>query len=572
MPAGSPAVSGISGAATRLAETAREISGCDGVVVFWIDAAGNVLVPLGAAGFDLEGQPVIHPGQGAVGGGFETGVPVWIESDYGGTGYARPFMRGLGTDSLFAVPVNMDGATVAVIAGECRHAVAFDDTMRAALERLATEAVPKLGALGGLLAESIVIRAEYSLVASLIRDFAADDDFESTCARISRVAMMLLGCDFTTVSRRTNEGGYTFHGLTGVTLDAWATGIAGRTSEVELRIDRGETVVVDFEANPEFAPSFRLSRAEGARIVMLAPIMLGQRRIGNLLAGWRTRVVPSPRLRHLGETLAGHSAIALSEAGRVREALLESEPHARELRRAILAHELDLVYQPIFDARTGNVTMVEALCRWPGGPESVRAPARFIPLAEECGLIGSLTDFVVERAARDWSALQRPDITVAVNVSMRSFADRSFAAGILERLAAADVAPHSFGIELTESSHLHDRGGAAELVARLSAEGVRVSIDDFGEGYAALSYLKIFRASHLKIDRRFITNIAEDRDDRTIVRALVELAHALGVQVIAEGIESAAAIDIVKRLGCDLLQGYACARPMEFERLVALLG
>ena len=139
----------------------------------------------------------------------------------------------------------------------------------------------------------------------------------------------------------------------------------------------------------------------------------------------------------------------------------------------------------------------------------------------------------------------------------------------LAKLARYDIPVGRFGFELTETSRMVDRANAVQTARRLDRAGVHLSIDDFGEGYAALSYLKTFRASSLKIDKRYVTNVANDAFDFSIVRSVTELAHSLGVAVVAEGIETVEALEVIKSLGCDMLQGYVCGRPMSVDQLEA---
>jgi EAL domain-containing protein (putative c-di-GMP-specific phosphodiesterase class I) len=339
-------------------------------------------------------------------------------------------------------------------------------------------------------------------------------------------------------------------------------------------LDAGETVIVGAETIGDTEAGFHHSRDEGARIVMLAPIAINRHRIGILICGWRTEVTIARRLRHLAQTLAGHAAIAIAESQRTSvftgaaiEARRTDDSIARRLNEALARGDIFLEYQPIFDARTGKVVSFEALSRWPGAPEGYERPDQFILFAEDRGIIGALTDYVIDLAAREWPRFARLGATLIVNVSMRNFEEPGFAKRTLAKLAQHKIPTDRFGIELTETSRMVDRPNAVETARKLGRGGVTLSIDDFGEGYAALSYLKTFRASSLKIDKRYVTNVATDAFDLSIVRSVTELAHSLGVSVVAEGIETVEALEIIKSLGCDMVQGYVCARPMPIEQL-----
>ena len=279
-------------------------------------------------------------------------------------------------------------------------------------------------------------------------------------------------------------------------------------------------------------------------------------------------------MRHLAQTLAGHAAIAIAESqrksiftGAAIDTRRSDDSIARRLNEALARGDIFLEYQPIFDARTNKVVSFEALSRWPGAPEGYERPDQFILFAEDRGIIGTLTDYVIDLAAREWPHIERLDATLVVNVSMRNYEEPNFARRSLARLAHYNIPAGRFGFELTETSRMVDRANAVETARKLDRAGVTLSIDDFGEGYAALSYLKTFRASSLKIDRRYVANVANDPYDFSIVRSVTELAHSLGVAVVAEGIETLEALDVVKSLGCDMVQGYICARPMRIEQL-----
>jgi diguanylate cyclase (GGDEF)-like protein/PAS domain S-box-containing protein len=245
-----------------------------------------------------------------------------------------------------------------------------------------------------------------------------------------------------------------------------------------------------------------------------------------------------------------------------------------DMRRAIEHDELLVHFQPKLDLRDGTLVGVEALVRWQHPQRGFLPPAEFIPLAEEIGLIYPLTRWVLEAALRQhhaWRALGL-DIPVAVNLSRRSLHDPQLPAMIAELLARLGVAPAGLVLEITEGSLMSDPVRAWENLAQLRALGVRMSIDDFGTGYSSLASLKNLSVDELKIDRSFVQAMATDASSRAIVRAIIDLADALNLQVVAEGVEDRATWDVLAGLGCDVAQGYFLSRPLAAADLEAWLA
>lgn len=235
-----------------------------------------------------------------------------------------------------------------------------------------------------------------------------------------------------------------------------------------------------------------------------------------------------------------------------------------ELRRAIDHDELELHYQPKVDLRTGNVTSVEALARWQHPTRGFIPPDEFIPLAEHTGLIKPLTRWVLNEAlrqCRDWYGAGHP-IDVAVNLSAWSLYDPEFVETVRTLLDRWAVAPASLELELTESMVMTDPLRARETLTQLHALGVQLSIDDFGTGYSSLGYLKRLPVQQLKIDKSFVMQMASNDDDAFIARAIVDLSHNLGLEVVAEGVEERQTLRLLTMMGCDLAQGYYVSRPL----------
>jgi diguanylate cyclase (GGDEF)-like protein/PAS domain S-box-containing protein len=244
-----------------------------------------------------------------------------------------------------------------------------------------------------------------------------------------------------------------------------------------------------------------------------------------------------------------------------------------ELRRALRERELVLHYQPKAVLADGSVKSVEALLRWQHPERGMIPPDTFIPVVQHTSLIGPLTLHVVEEALRQCRAWQAEglDLAVAVNVSPRNLLDTDLAAKVGELLERWDVAPDRLEFEITESAMLADPVRTKAVVHALADMGIRLSIDDFGTGYSSLAYLKRLPVREIKIDRSFVMNMSEDADDATIVRSTIDLGRNLGLDVVAEGVESRAAWDRLSELGCTVAQGYFLSPPVPAAQLGAWL-
>ena len=256
-------------------------------------------------------------------------------------------------------------------------------------------------------------------------------------------------------------------------------------------------------------------------------------------------------------------------AGTEDRVQLESDLH-----NALSLNQLALYYQPKVDTRTGEVRSAEALIRWLHPTRGVVSPADFIPLAEECGLIGAIGAWVIREACRQARAWQNegvPPLRVSVNLSASQFRDSGLVDNIRTALVDAGLEARYLEVELTESAVMSDPEQSIAILEQLSAMGVLVSVDDFGTGYSSMSYLRRFPIDKLKIDRVFIDEIVSRPEDASIVRAIVSLAHSLHLKVVAEGVETPAQLDFLKLTGCDEYQGYHFSRPLpaaDFERLM----
>jgi len=256
-------------------------------------------------------------------------------------------------------------------------------------------------------------------------------------------------------------------------------------------------------------------------------------------------------------------------AGTEDRVQLESDLHS-----ALAENQFALYYQPKVDTRTGEVRSAEALIRWLHPTRGVISPVEFIPLAEECGLIGAIGGWVIREAcrqARAWQDEGVPQLRVSVNLSASQFRDSGLVDSIRRALDDARLEARFLEVELTESAVMSDPEQSIAILEHLSAMGVLVSVDDFGTGYSSMSYLRRFPIDKLKIDRVFIDEIVSRPEDASIVRAIVSLAHSLRLKVVAEGVETPAQLDFLKLAGCDEYQGYHFSRPLpaaEFEALI----
>jgi diguanylate cyclase (GGDEF)-like protein len=245
-----------------------------------------------------------------------------------------------------------------------------------------------------------------------------------------------------------------------------------------------------------------------------------------------------------------------------------------DLESALRLGQLELHYQPKVDTATGEVDSAEALIRWRHPDRGLVPPADFIPIAEDCGLIGPIGDWVVREACRQgraWQDAGLPPIRIAVNLSPTQFRHGNLLATIRHALDDARLEARFLEVELTESAVMSEPEASVTILEQLSQMGVLVSVDDFGTGYSSMSYLRRLPVAKLKIDREFIREVMSRPDDASIVRAIVSLAHSLRLKVVAEGVETAEQLEFLKTLGCDQYQGYYFSPAVPAKDFVALL-
>jgi diguanylate cyclase (GGDEF)-like protein len=347
-----------------------------------------------------------------------------------------------------------------------------------------------------------------------------------------------------------------------------------------------------------------VARAGGDEFLLLLRDVSSAQEIESLIGRWMTMLAQSYEVAGLELHVSPSIGIArypVDGAGadelmaRADEAMYHAKRHGRngfrffdpsimglsrerleieaELRTALAQGHLTLHYQPKIDIAGGEMRSVEALIRWQHPVRGCVQPGEFIPIAEESGLIVDIGDWVVREAcrqAREWQLRKMPFLRVAVNVSPLQFRQANFVKKVSAALEQHGLDPTYLEIELTEATLMSNAETSVALLNELSELGVVVAIDDFGTGYSSMSYLQRFPIDKLKIDRSFISEVASNAGDASIVRAIISLAHGLRLKVIAEGVESEEQLTMLKRMGCDQYQGFyrsAAVPAVDIEKL-----
>jgi len=244
------------------------------------------------------------------------------------------------------------------------------------------------------------------------------------------------------------------------------------------------------------------------------------------------------------------------------------------LRTAVENNEIFVVYQPKVDVASRLVTGSEALVRWMHPEFGLISPVDFIPLAEDSGMIVSIGEWVLKEACKravEWAALTGDNFHMAVNVSIRQLSEPDFTSIVEQALKETGMNPADLVIELTENMIMEDAESNIIKLGQLKELGVKLSIDDFGTGYSALNYLQRFAMDQLKIDQSFIRPIESAEEPQPIIRALVTLAHDLGMEVVAEGVETSEQLELIAKMNCDEYQGYFCSKPIANNEFAELL-
>jgi EAL domain-containing protein (putative c-di-GMP-specific phosphodiesterase class I) len=254
--------------------------------------------------------------------------------------------------------------------------------------------------------------------------------------------------------------------------------------------------------------------------------------------------------------------------------IIETMDLEADLRQALELGEFILHFQPKIDVVSGEIVGSEALVRWQHPRRGMVSPGAFIPVAEETGLIGPIGEWVLREACRRNKSFQDEGlspITVAVNISARQFRNEGFADMIAEVLHETGLEPRWLDLELTESMIMDHPEGAAAMMSRLKETGISLSLDDFGTGYSSLNYLRRFPVDTLKIDSSFIADVESDPGSASVANSIIDIAHNLGIEAVAEGVETEEQLDFLRRCGCDKFQGFLFSRPVPVEQFAELL-
>jgi diguanylate cyclase (GGDEF)-like protein len=306
--------------------------------------------------------------------------------------------------------------------------------------------------------------------------------------------------------------------------------------------------------------------------VLEAPILLDQQPVD---VGASIGIATWPEDGDDADTLLRHADVAMYVAKRAGsgharyDQSKESAPHGQlsllgELRRAVEQDELLLHYQPKVSLADGRVHRAEALVRWQHPERGMVPPGDFIPFAEQTGYIRQISRWVLGEGIRQAAQWHRQglDIAISINVASRDLMSSDLLAYVSDMLERHGVPASQVCLEITESGVMEDPARALDTLTRLHTKGLRLSIDDFGTGYSSLAYLKKLPVKELKIDRSFVMHLVDDADDAAIVRSTIELGHNMGLEVVAEGVERQAEVDLLAQLGCDEAQGYFFSRPL----------
>ncbi len=343
-----------------------------------------------------------------------------------------------------------------------------------------------------------------------------------------------------------------------------------RAADVVCRYSGDEFVVLlhDASATDEVAATAdRLLKAlEAPVLIQFRPVAVSASIGISLFPG--DGIEPEALIRH-----ADTAMYAAKGLGRARCVFFRPEFNSRlqataqleqELKRALAEGQFELHYQPQVACDSGQLLGCEALIRWHHPDRGMVSPLQFIGAAEQCGLINELGAWTVRSACAQIAAWKRDRVpfgTVAVNVSALEFRHHRLVDTLTRAMADFDVLPHELEIEITESVLMTDTDTTQRIVEHLHGLGLRLAVDDFGTGYSSLAYLKRLRPSKVKIDRSFVRDLPGDEDDRVLVQAVVQLAAAMGIRVVAEGVETEAQRGFLHTVGCDMLQGYLISRP-----------
>lgn len=354
-----------------------------------------------------------------------------------------------------------------------------------------------------------------------------------------------------------------------------------RSTDTVVRLGGDEFVVLLFDQTQDV--ELVTAAVQKIRAAIAEPVHLGQH---NLRTTASFGVANYPGDGATGDALLANADAAMyraKELGRDNVQFYAPELNSRnqekfllqeELRNALARGEFVLLYQPQVDLRSGQVFAVEALIRWQHPTLGLISPMKFIPMAEESGLIVPIGDWVLHEACRQnkaWQDAGLPPMMVCVNVSARQFKEPNLISRVVNALKDSGLEAQYLELEVTESLIMQDVEMAVAMMNELQSLGVRISIDDFGTGYSSLSALKTFPVARLKIDKSFINDLATDKNDQAVASAVISLGQKLNLRVIAEGVETDDQVAFLRRNNCDEMQGYHFSKPVSAQSIAELI-
>ena len=491
------------------------------------------------------------------------------------------YLRSIGMQSMAMLPLIARGASIGIVELYAKESRSFEERVLGLARTLTDEAAMALD--NARLYEELRHQAFHDGLTGLANRGLFGDRVEHALARSARTGSMLgvLFLDLDDFKLVNDRFG---HAAGDLLLRAVSERLAGvlRPGDTAARLGGDEfAVLLEDIAGPEDAQVVAGRLIDAVR----APVRLGE---VDAIVGASVGIALSEDGVERADDLLRNADFAMYRAkgagkgrhelfqARMRDGIAERADLESLIYHAVERGELRLQYQPIVELAGGTIVGVEALIRWQPAGRRLLMPTDFISLAEETGQIVPIGRWVVEEAcrqARRWQdRLSDRSFGMSVNLSARQFSDPDLVTIVLGAARDAGIDPGSLTLEITESVLMQHTASTIEKLAQLRANGVRLAIDDFGTGYSSLSYLDRFPVDSLKIDRTFIDGFGAGREGPVLVRAIIDLAEALGLDVVAEGIERADQLGPLRQLGCRYGQGFLFSRPLDADGLGALLA